>query len=191
METLFLAGRLEDDLETRDENVRPFLLARDGESNVLGSIDPSQDLMDVTYRNRLEIYTFELNQIIEYDSSSWIFGARLQSGSFDVTNTMSLTNPGRATLFENPPVNLSITEDVLRLNLYGYVLFEPLPDLRVTAAVTYDSLDFPINVLTVPVTPGAADKDRVSPKVGVVWDYPQGFTFRAGYSQSRGGVSFD
>jgi len=188
IDTLFLFGRLTDELVNRDLQVPQLILSTDaaGERAVFPSAD-----MDLFYRNELEIYSAEITQIFQFDTWTFIGGLRYQDGDFEVQNRLTGITPIQEPFFDDPPADFIFKEGFNRVNLYLYSLWEVLDNLTVTAGVSYDSIDYPLNLLTSPISSGQLEDDQVSPKVGMNWDVNDQISIRAAYSQSLGGFSFD
>ncbi len=188
IDTLFLFGRLTDDLVNQDIQVPQLILSTNEEGERV--VFPSAD-MDLFYRNELEIYSAEITQISQLDKMTFIAGLRYQDGDFEVQNRLTEVAPTQKTFFDDPPADFKFKEGFNRVNLYLYLLWEVLKDLTVTTGVSYDRLDYPLNFLTSPISSGQLDDEQVSPKVGINWDINNQISIRGSYNQSIGGVSFD
>ena len=188
VDTLFLFGRLTDDLVVRDRQVPQLILSTNdaGDNIVLPSAD-----MDLFYRNELEIYSAEINQIFQFDKVTLIAGLRYQDGDFEVENRLNGITPIQQPFFDDPPADLRFVEDFTRTNLYIYSLWELLNDFTITAGVAYDDIEYPFNFLTSPVSGGELGDELVSPKIGMNWEVNDRISLRSAYSQSLGGFSFD
>ena len=84
-----------------------------------------------------------------------------------------------------------MTADLWRLSAYGYVTWNLLDSLRLSAGLTYDRLHYPDNVDTAPVNALEREDDKISPKVGIEWSPADRTHIRAAYTRSLGGVFFD
>ena len=180
--TLFLAGRLDDTL-TRTESSVPYLTLQ---KNFSGTIDDIKFVeTDLNFRSELEGYSTELQQIWQQPKQTVIVGGRYQIGSSDTL----------ADLTGNPlgtPPNTSIVEtDQQRISFYGYHQWQILDSLRLTTGVSYDKLDYPKNTEIAPITDDETSKNRVSPKVGLLWAPGDDTNVRGYYSRSLGGLFFD
>ena len=90
-----------------------------------------------------------------------------------------------------PPAAHDFNTSLERESFYVYDTWRPFPTLSLTAALSYDHLEFPTDYRNAPIVDGEDSRDRLSPKVGVIWN-PFGNLFvRGAYAQSLGGVSFD
>src|SRR5262249_23600589 len=74
---------------------------------------------------------------------------------------------------------------------YGYETWQIADPLLVTVGISYDSINYPSNFRFPPVSPGQTTRDQISPKAGLIWTPFRGTAFRASYTRSLGGVSFD
>src|SRR6185436_5927060 len=73
----------------------------------------------------------------------------------------------------------------------GYYHLQAGESLVLIAGISYDRLRAPQNFRYAPLSTGEESTDRLSPKAGLVWTPWKDTTFRAAYSRSLGGVSFD
>ena len=78
-----------------------------------------------------------------------------------------------------------------RYSLYAYDYWRVLDPLQLVAGVTYDSLEYPLNIDTSPITNAETSTTRVSPKAGIVWTPWKDTEFRGIYTRSLGGESLD
>jgi Tfp pilus assembly protein PilF len=174
--TLALASRLHDDFSFRNPT-QPILL-----HYLTNYIDVFPEAL--RYDSELEIYSFELQQILSLDPFRFIVGTRDQFGEFETRNRM----PGSVFV---PAEDETVTSDFLRLNGYAYVHWQPVSAIRVLGGVAYDRLTFPTNFRRAPVSDGETTEDQVSPKVGLVWDVGPSTTLRGAFARSLGGASID
>jgi outer membrane receptor protein involved in Fe transport len=182
--TLALAGRLVNDQHVSDRAVNlPVLSYNNGQ---LASVSSSD--FDVRYRNELEIYTGELQQVFQTSRSTLLLGGRVQAGQFTTDN--SLSNLYFPAFF--PSNYATVDEDLWRWSAYAYETFEVLPSrLWLTAGLSYDVVEYPENYRQVPVSSGQARDSRWGPKAAAVWSPAPSTTVRAAYTRSLGGVSLE
>lgn len=188
--TLMLAGRLIDENNSSDSNSKQqpldsyFVVPP---PNSVGQYTyGSAAVSNIVYSGEFTIYTAELNQIIEGDKHSLIFGARYQNGQFTTHDTLTYFLPN-----SYPSVDSTVKEGFQRLSLYGYDSWRIFPDLLLTMGITYDWITYPDNFRFYPVTSGVAKREQLSPKVALVWTPRPEVTLRAAYSRALGGASFD
>jgi Tfp pilus assembly protein PilF len=189
--TLLLGGRLVNEQEFSDLQA-PQLLLFENPSGVeqFAGTQP----FDVRLTDDLEIYTAELNQIVQQDRFTLVAGALWQSGEFDFANTLNHAPSPPAVPFPPSfltPVNASFSEPYQRFKAYGYLTVEPLDKLWLTAGVAYDQLTMPANFRSPPQSAGTEDRDLLGPKAALVWSPVDQFTLRGIYAKSLGGVSLD
>lgn len=184
--TLFLGGRLVNDQQLGDTNAMQLLAV----VNPPGYFNPIGTPFDVTYDSDFEIYTAELNQIIQGDRHTDIFGVRYQQGEFDACTTFSNPPLGYETLFELPSVSWTDNE-FRRLSLYAYHHWEIVDGLMLIGGISYDELDFPANYRRPPLSKDETEYSRLSPKGALLWDITPDIRVRAVFAQAVGGASYD
>ena len=81
--------------------------------------------------------------------------------------------------------------DLERISLYAYHQWQVFEPFRIMSGISYDHLDFPINVDTAPVSTGQRNSDKVSPKIGFIYKPLKNTFVRGLYSRSLGGLFFD
>jgi len=163
-----------------------------GEISALGGVP-----YDLDYRSNLEIYTAELNQIIQHESQTFILGARYQRGRFethvrlfsDVAESSNAIN--EPDIFGTPFAKQDFFVDFERINLYAYDIWEATRWLSLTAGVTYDKLSYPENFRDVPINDRDVSYDKLSPKFGMILTPRSGTTIRAAYTEFISGASVD
>ncbi len=185
--TMFLGARLLNEQRFSDRNVPQIILIEDA-TGAVSSRDTAG--VNVNYRNRLEIYSGELNQIFD---TRWFMlsgGARYQAGEFATGNL--LNHPTRVPfLLGTPPASGSVEEDFERITGYGYLTLKPADQLRLIGGLAYEEETLPGNFRHPPVTRGEAERSHLGPKAAVVWTPRPEATMRGVYTRSLGGVSLD
>ena len=78
-----------------------------------------------------------------------------------------------------------------RISLYAYDYWQLLDSLQLTAGLTYDRLNYPVNSEITPVRSGDQDRAQVSPKVGLLYQPFKDTILRGVYTRSLGGVFYD
>ena len=198
VDTLLLVGRLSDetffnnlnqDPNSTDPNIsRSLIFVRDPSGNV---VDLAQLPMDLHYHNRFTTFTGELNQIWEQPNNTLIAGARFQSGEFHTSDRFDNLPASQAFAFNDPAAAHDFVTDLERETVYAYDIWRPFRSLSITAALSYDHLEYPIAHRSPPIVDAENSRSRLSPKAGVIWNPFGKFIVRAAYSQALGGVSFD
>lgn len=184
--TLFLGGRLVNDQQLGDTNAVQLLAV----VNPQGYFNPLGSPFDVQYRSDFEIYTAELNQIIQGDRHTDIFGVRYQEGTIDAYTKFYNPPPGFETMFELP--SESWTENNFhRLSLYAYHHWEVIDGLMLIGGLAYDELDFPANYRRPPLSTDQTEYTKLSPKAALLWDVTPAVRARFVFAQAVGGLSYD
>jgi Tfp pilus assembly protein PilF len=183
--TLVLGGRLVNEQQFSDLQAPQLLLIEDGAGAVVAT---DAQPFDVKVTDDLEVYTGELNQIVQQGSYTLVAGMLWQGGTFDYANSLS-NSPLPA--FFLPPVDASFSEPYQRLKGYGYLTVEPVDRLWLTAGVAYDHIEMPVNFRSPPQSGGTENRDLLGPKAAIVWSPLELATLRGIYSKSLGGVSLD
>jgi tetratricopeptide (TPR) repeat protein len=186
--TLLLGGRLEDE-QRFSTGTFPNLVV-DRTHAVPRSL--ITDDLGLDYLGRFEIWSGELNQIVEANHHTLIAGLRCQDGTFDTSDTLltnAFTSNGR--FFGHPAAQTRQIADFSRLAAYGYDNWELLPGFLLIGGLTYDRLVFPRNFLATPISGGSTSRDLIGPKAGLVFSPTGWLTLRGMYAQSLGGASFD
>ena len=188
--TLFLAGRFDDTLTVQNTAPKPLFLQTfvspfTGETNVSLS---SPQLFALDYRSELVAYSTELQHFWQLPSHTPIVGVRYQIGWSETSSELArqLSPP-----LMGERIDQDVDTDLNRVSVYAYDHWQILDSLRLTVGLSYDHLHYPRNIDTAPVTDDEANKDQVSPKVGLVWSPWKDTHFRAIYTRSLGGVFFD
>jgi hypothetical protein len=185
--TLFLAGRLNDTLNLREPSDVVVRLNKNDSGEVIRV--PPSDVFDLDYKNRLDAYSAELQQIWQIPKHIMIAGARFQAG--DVDTRANFEHSGFPPLFDDPAAAQKNSGDLQRASVYAYYNWQIVDPLWLSAGVSYDRLDFPKNVSSPPISNSQAEKDRVSPKAGFTWVPEDSTTVRGAYTRSLGGLFYD
>jgi len=194
--TLVLADRL--------INVQTYS-DRDSTFHVLGTNAATPDRFELkadqpfdrsSLKTTFEMYGTEVNQIFQSEKQILLAGGRFQTGNLDAKDRIDspvdangLPDPFLASLFTNPPVH--IDEDFERYSVYGYYTLKPVPELLLTAGISYDHLEFPDNFRFAPINAGSTSRNLLAPKGALVWSPGPAVTLRGAYSEGLGGVTID
>ncbi len=183
--TLLLGGRLVNEQKFSDLQAPQLLLIEDGSGAITAS---DSQPFDVVLRDKLEIYTAEINQTFQRERFGIVAGALWQGGDFDFAN--SLSNSPLPEFFL-PSVAAKYREPFERFTGYGYLTVEPVDKLWLIGGVGYDRIIMPTNFRSLPQSGGAEERDLVGPKAALIWSPLPRATLRGIYSRSLGGVSLD
>lgn len=192
--TLVLADRLVNEQTYTDRNsLMPVL-----ETNTPKTfeLEGYQAFDRSSLKSTFEMYGTEVNQIFQSEKQILLLGGRFQSGQFDARDNIQtpLNNAGQpdpflASLFTNPPAH--VVEDFERYSAYGYYTLKPVPDLLLTAGLSYDHLEYPDNFRFPPLNEGSMHRNLLAPKGALVWSPGPALTVRGAYSEGLGGVTID
>ena len=186
--TTAMAGRLENEQKASDIQAPETILLRDGTGAIVSGFQHFN--FDVNYQSDFTTYIGELNQIIETDWNTLVFGAQAQQGDFKtratIFNPLAFTN-----FFANPPADESISEGFHRVAGYAYDTVRFGNTFQFTAGVNYDTITYPTHFRSPPIAPGETHRNLLSPKLAAIWIPWDGMTLRGAYAKSLGGASFD
>ncbi len=182
--TLFLGTHLNADQQFSDKSVGRGLLFRFAGTNFFQGVP-----VDLDYRNRLNLYGGELNQIVQGERQILVVGGRFQSGEFQAQDRLLATNSGLAMLLAPP--DHQVSEGFERIVGYGYYTVELPDDLWLTGGFAYDRITYPRNFQDTPVSPGQTRRTDLGAKGALIWNPVPELTIRGAYSRSLGGVSID
>jgi Flp pilus assembly protein TadD len=145
------------------------------------------------YKDELEIYSGEVQQILEEPKHTTIVGGRAQYGHFNTSNLQD--SPSTAgSVFPDPPApsaDQNITTLFKRFTVYGYHQWELVDWLQLIGGVTYDRITFPSNFRTAPISANETTEDQVSPKAGMILRPAADTTVRFAFTRSLAGASLD
>lgn len=185
-DTLLLAGRLQDALESQDTAQPVLLVSKDPGGAVTGTVLTS---VDQRYRSELEIYSVELQHIAQMDPWTVIVGTRTQWGDFDTTSRQqNLADQAPALPV---PLNQHVAPGFERLSAYAYGQWHALNSLYLVGGGSFDHLRSPSNYRFAPLLDNEESRDQWSPKGGAVWKISSSSTLSGAYTRSLGGVSLD
>jgi hypothetical protein len=142
---------------------------------------------DVRYQSKVEVYTAELNQIVQTERHTSVLGGRFQTGDFTTSNF--ITNSMDPVTF--PSTNYTVKPDFSRISLYAYHTWELLDHCWLTAGLAYEHLTYPRNHRQIPIQAESATREELDPKAALVWSLTPQLTLRGIYTRSLGGVSYD
>jgi tetratricopeptide (TPR) repeat protein len=185
--TLFLFSRIDDTLEINDSApsllwLRTAVPPLGGATNVSlrNAAFYTQD-----YQSDLAANSAELQQIWENHQFTFIVGGRHQwadaSTKDDINRTLGLP----VQVLSNNDTDLS------RESVYGYAHWQATDSLRLIGGLSYDHLEYPVNIDTSPISSAEDSKSLVSPKAGILYTPLPKTHLRAAYARSLGGVFFD
>ncbi len=142
-------------------------------------------------RRSFEIHTAELQQIHQSDRNLLLAGGRLQTGTFETENVLSLVRPNFSGGFSTPAARQGTDADFRRVTAYGYDYWKVTRNLTLIGGVSWDRIEHPDNFRNPPVNDRQREKDRLSGKLGFTYVPSRRFTVRGVYTEGMGGVTFD
>src|SRR5262249_53769443 len=126
----------------------------------------------------------------ENEHHTLLLGGRWLGGVFETHSRF--TNPSAYLAeFQDPAADVHTADDFQRLSAYVYETLKLPGRLRLTGALTYEHMQFPLNFGTPPIQSGEETRERLTPKAALVWELLPEATLRGTYGKSLGGVSLD
>jgi tetratricopeptide (TPR) repeat protein len=187
LHTLFYAARLNDTTSFQEANVpglTGFFAGSAGVTNLEGINDVD---LNENYVNRLNIYSAELQQILEQPSHTTIAGARVQYGNFETYDLLD----GSSVVSVIAPTNQDFHSLFKRFSLYGYHQWQAFDAFELIGGLDYDWITYPENFRIAPISGNEKVEQQFSPKAGLVWTPLKGSTVRFAYTRSLSGASVD
>jgi tetratricopeptide (TPR) repeat protein len=147
--------------------------------------------MGIDYRNQIEVFSIEPQQIWEQDGNLAIIGGRYQVGDVRFQNVQIAAMSPYAFLFGNPAASQDFTTHLEHFSIYAYDQYEVVRFLWLTAGIAYDRITFPDNLFAPPFSAQTTTEDQISPKAGLIWTAPSATTVRFAYSRSLTGATLE
>ena len=190
----------------RDAKPPPVMLGADGEtltyspallraiSPYVGTGDVTQlqtSLFDFATQRRFEIYTAEMQHILQNDHNTFLAGWRLQDGEFETDTRLSVNRPDYLGGFATPAADQHSVVDFQRASLYAYDYWSPVSWLTLVGGLAWDRIEHPDNFRNPPVNDGQRQDEQFSGKLGFTMAPSGWFNLRGAYAEGLGGVTFD
>ena len=166
------------------QGIQPYL----GQGNV---VDVSSAPFAFDTNRSFEIYTAEIQHILQSDRNLIVAGGRLQAGTFKTESRLSLVRPNFSGGFSTPGALQRTEADFHRMTVYGYDYWNATRDLTLIGGFSWDSIEHPDNFRNPPVNDRQREEDRLSGKLGFTYAPSRRFTMRGVYTEGMGGVTFD
>lgn len=185
--TLFVFSRIADTLQIND-SAPSLLWLRTAISPFTGATNTSLQnpaFFSQDYESQLTAYSAELQQIWQTHHFTFIAGGRYQWAEAETTNNLTRNLGLPVTVADQNNTDLS------RASIYGYAHWQVAEPLRLIAGLSYDHLEYPVNIDTTPISSVSDSKSLISPKAGVLYTPFEKTHLRAAYARSLGGVFFD
>ncbi|NNM28103.1 MAG: tetratricopeptide repeat protein, partial [Akkermansiaceae bacterium] len=153
--------------------IAPFLGSGDVEKIVLAPFDfeTSRDI---------EIYTAEVQHIMQTERNTLLLGGRIQQG--EITSQARLNAIGFSGGFSSPAADQNVTWDTERLSLYAYDYWNVHPDLTLIGGLAWDRVEHPENFRNPPLDAGTKTDEKLSGKAGFTYAPSRGFALRGVYA---------
>jgi tetratricopeptide (TPR) repeat protein len=189
IQTLVLGGRLDNNQSFSDANTSQLILTTNNSKVVAANSAP----FDVKQMTRFEIWTVELNQIVQDEHQHLIAGGRFQTGEFHTLDQLTLSSNVSylQPFFNNPPAASDTRNAFERYSAYAYYTRELFPNFLLTGGAAYDWIMFPTDFRSPPAFAGTTSREQFSPKAALVWTPIKEVTLRSIYARGLGGVSYD
>jgi tetratricopeptide (TPR) repeat protein len=154
-------------------------------------IGVTTDVFDFFTHREFEIYTAELQHILQYDHNTLLAGGRWQAGQFDTDTLLSVNRPTFNGGFSTPAADQHSEVDFQRTSLYAYDYWSPVSWLTLIGGVSWDLVEHPDNFRNPPVNDKQRTDEQWSGKIGFTMSPAQWFNLRGAYTEGLGGVTFD
>lgn len=195
--TVFVANRLDSTLSFTNP-AQPTLIAFRPDSFSTPGVTELMAVHGVTIQEHLEtqieIYTAELQQIWQQHEHNTVLGTRFQYGHLNSANFQIIPSAFGA-VFPDPAASPAAQQDLdsifRRFSLYGYHHWRIAQPLLLIGGLSYDTINFPENFRTAPISETGEKAEQLSPKAGLIWTPMERTTVRFAYSRSLAGASVD
>lgn len=137
-----------------------------------------------SYRSDPGILTTEAQHLWTPERHTVVAGVRWQSGEFEIDYR-------ERTLAGLERIGVNYRPDFDRIQLYAYETWQILNPLYLTAGVSYDNIQFPLNHTEPRLQDAEERRSQVSPKVGAMWEVIPRTWLRTAYTRSLGGASYE
>jgi len=164
--------------------IQPYL----GEGNVE---NVSSAPFEFDTQRSFEIYSAEIQHILQTERNLLIAGGRWQTGSFETRSKLSVQRPNFSGGFSTPAAEQRTEVDFQRMTIYGYDYWKVTPELTLIGGFSWDKIEHPDNFRNPPVNDLQRDDDQLSAKLGFTYEPSRLFTVRGVYTEALGGVTFD
>jgi len=194
-DTLFLFGWFDDELNLQDQNRNPlarstYVVDVGGGTLITNDFVWLPNDVAFDYDRQIKAYSTELQHAWQTPFQTLIVGARYQAGWTDTTNYFAQP-PSPNPFFTPIQLSQQNETDLSRVSAYVYEQIRPFESLRLIGGLSYDRLEYPVNLDIPPITDEQDTADQWSPKAGLLWTPWKAGNFRFAYTRSLGGAYFD
>lgn len=142
-------------------------------------------------QREMEIDSFELQHIQEFEEHTLLGGVRLQSGEVETKAMLAVEEFTFAGGFSTPAVDQYVVGEFERQTFYAYDFWSPTPWITLIGGATWDHIEHPDNFRNPPVNDLQREDERLSGKAGLILSPTDSLHLRGVYTQGLGGMSFD
>jgi Tfp pilus assembly protein PilF len=193
--SLLLLGWLNDRITVEEPNASALILTQAKNETVTSAAGFPNNLFpapwDLSYSRKLEAYSAELQQIWAGARHTWIGGGRYQAGWPTASGMLTRGFDAPPPIFYNPPFSGKEVVNLRRASVYAYDFWQVWDALQVQAGLSYDYLDYPVNLESVPFIDEQDTVTQWSPKAGFVWTMQTNTHLFGAWTRSLGGVYYD
>ena len=179
-QTLILAGRTDDMLETEDAESGSITKTRTLVPRLLQTSAGNES------RSHVEVYSAEAQQITLVGRQNLIAGARIEFSEQKVSDFVA--NAGKlSTPFPSLSYPISAQQvhvDAYSAAFYVYDYITLTETLRAVGGLNYTYQEIPVNTGREPITSDREQQQQLSPKAGVIWSPVSWFDLRGSYTRS-------
>lgn len=200
--TLFLGGRVQSrqtlrldaavpvfDLLPADSPLLPGGLEELRRGLVLGGVQAPT--LRQFYDIDIEVDGAEIQQIIPLGPLTTVAGVRYQEGRIEPSAVLRDRLGAAPGLLDRPASDTSFSAEFERLSVYVYSTLRLGPAVSVLGGITYDRLEYPLNIRIPPLQDDHEQIEHWSPKVALFLQPARWLRLRGFYSEAISGVSLD
>lgn len=186
--TLLLFGHLEDRVTRRDRNAQVDVLDRDPFDPAAGirNVDRIPVTLDYSGWNRLN--SIEVQQVQSFGNHSFTAGTALQHQALSASGQV---RDGASSL--GTPIDSRDDGEAegSRIGTYAFWRWHMTPRFHTVAGVSFDWLQFPENLGSVPFSTKLREDASFSPKAGLLWSVTDDLLWRLAGAQSLSGIGVE
>ncbi|MDB6130087.1 MAG: hypothetical protein JWM04_1194 [Verrucomicrobiales bacterium] len=186
--TLMLLSRLDDQYSVNDPNGVGFTINRKPNGDIISF--PLRSFTNVYSRN-LEVYSAELQQIINNELNTFLLGARLQIGNHNIHDEFSRNPVAFPPIYPKSGLTQDFRNYLEKHGIYAYDYFKVTDYFTLIGGISYDFIRYPANSYIPPINQRTTSLNQFSPKAGFVLTPGDSTTVRGLYSRALGGAFND
>jgi len=188
--TLFLLGHLQNRVDFTDASAVIPLIQRSNPSAPPHTIQlENAPRYQLDHQSEFKGWSVEGQHIARVREHTLIGGIRWQTGESRRSTTQEAV-PGQPLLDGRfSPRSQEVRSSVGLLSVYAYDIWELRDSMHLTAGLSYDWAEFPLNEDMAPLTGDVGRRERLSPRLGWQWSPSNNTHLRAAWTRSLGGSS--